>query len=75
MQGLKRGEVRLGHLQDNGEESATVKDNQPLRMIGERVDYLINIGSTTIRVGSVESNLVGVPSGGLAPTSDDAVCP
>jgi len=55
VQGWKHGEVQLGDQQDNGEEPGPFEDNR--RKLGERVDCLINIGSTTIKIGSVKRNL------------------
>jgi len=55
MQGGKRGEVRLGDQQDNGEKLEAFDADS--RKLGDRSDFFINIGSTIIRVGSVESSL------------------
>ena len=54
MQGGKR-EVGLGDQQDNGEKLEAFDADS--RKLGDRSDFFINIGSTIIRVGSVESSL------------------
>ena len=55
MQSGERGEVRLGDKQDNREKRESLDADS--RKLGERSDYLINIGSTIIKVGSVKRNL------------------